>query len=372
MVKGYTTLEVEQVYTRSRELCQQVGGSPQLFSALFGLWRFYNNRAELRTAHELGEECFALAQRLHNAAFLLQAHFALGVTLFHLGEFASALAHLDQGISLYNPQAHYSLAFLYGTDPGVACRSYAARALWFLGYPDQAIRRSHEALTLAQQCSHASTLGYALHFAAALHVYRREVRLVQELAEALITLSNEHGFARWLGSGMIRRGWALAEQGAAADGIVQLGQGLAIWQAIRSDMGRPQHLVMLAEVYGKGGEPEAGLTALAEAMAVVSKNGERDFEAELYRLKGKLLLQVDKKERLAEAEESFLQALHIARQQGAKSLELRAATSLGHVWHQHGKCVEARQILGDIYGWFTEGFDTPDLLDAKALLEVFA
>jgi class 3 adenylate cyclase/predicted ATPase len=393
MIKGHTAPEVEQAYSRAQMLCEQTEDTPQRFSALVGLWRFQLNRGRIWTARELGERLLELARRVQDPAFLLQAHFTLGAALFHLGELTVALAHLEQGITFYDPQKHQSHAFLYGgTDSGVACLSYAAWTQWHLGYPDQALRRIHEALTLAQQLSHAYTLSYALHFAAMLHRGRREAQLVRERSEAAIALASEQGFIRWLGGAMIRRGWAQAELGAAEEGIAQIHQGLAAWQAMGTELALPHHLAMLAEAYSKGGRTQEGLGVLAEALEVVQKNGECHYEAELYRLKGELLLQQVIERASAEpttsvlkqvtstgaphafhlhmeAERCFLQAIDIARQQGAKSLELRAVMSLSRLWQQQGRRPEARQMLAGIYEWFTEGFDTPDLREAKALLE---
>ena len=231
-VKGHTAPEVEKAYSRARDICQQVGDNPQLFLALLGLRRFYADRGDSERVQELVEQLLRLAQSLQDPIFLSQVQSIYGMDLFHIGKFVSALEHLEEGIALYAPQKHYSQTFLYGIDPGVLCQCYTARVLWFLGYPDQALSKNHEALTLAQQLSHGYTLGCALHFASALHAYRREVELVQELAEAVIALSNEHGFVRYLASGMIRRGWALAMQGSAEEGVRQLHQGLDTWQAI--------------------------------------------------------------------------------------------------------------------------------------------
>jgi predicted ATPase/DNA-binding winged helix-turn-helix (wHTH) protein len=366
MIKGNSAPEVEHAYSRARELCQQIGDSPQLFSALIGLHRFYQDHGDLEMAYKLGEQLLTLALRLQDTSFLLQAHHALGKTSFHLGELSSALVHLEQGIALSDCQKHCSHAVRYGLDPDVACLSYAALALWFLGYPDKAARRIREALALAQQLSHAYTLSQALHIATLIHRWRREVQFVNELTDAVISLSSEQGFARGLGGGMINRGWALAAQGAAEEGIAQLRQGLAMWRTMEIEQGLPHYLALLAEVHGKIGQVEEGLTVLAEALAGMHKTGERYYEAELYRLKGKLLLSLKNQ---AEAEACFRRAIDIARHQHAKSLELRATMSLSRLWQEQGKRAEARQILARIYDWFTEGFDIPDLQEAKALLE---
>ena len=329
------------------------------------------NRAELQTARELAEQLFSLAQRVQDTAFLLEAHRVMGMTMFWLGEMAPARAHLEQGMALYDPQQHRPHAFVYGTDPGVACRSFAAWPIWALGYPDQALQSIHEALTLAQELTHPFSLAFALTVATTVHQFRREVQAVQERAEALMTLSTEQGFPFWLANGTILRGWALTAQGEGAEGIAQIHQGLVARRAKDLQVHRPYFLSLLAEAYGEAGQPEEGLTVLVEALAIVDNTGERNWEAEHHRLKGELLLMQQGQE-VGEAEECFRQALDAARRQQAKSLELRAAMSLSRLWQQQGKQKEARQMLADIYGWFTEGFDTPDLQEAKALLEELA
>jgi class 3 adenylate cyclase/predicted ATPase len=383
--KGMGAPEVDRVYTRARELCRQVGETPQLFSVLVGLRRFYNLRAEYKTARELGEQLLSLAQSTQDPALLLEAHSALGAVLFHLGEFVPAREHLAQGFALYDLQQHRSHAFLYGLDPGVLCLSYAAWALWHIGYPEQALKKSHEALTLAQELAHPYSLAFVLYFTAQFHQHRREEHAAQERAEAAITLSTEQGFALELARCTLLRGWALAEQRQAEEGVTQMHQGLATYQATGAELGRSSFLALLAEAYGKVGQAEGGLSVLAEALAQVDKTGERHYEAELYRLKGTLTLQkfqvsgskfqVQESPKSevrgpeSEAEECFLKAIEIARKQQAKSLELRAVMSLSRLWQTQGKKDEARQLLAEIYGWFTEGFETKDLQEARALLE---
>jgi predicted ATPase len=380
--KGYAAPEVERAYARARALCRQMGETPRLLQVLLGLEAFYYVRGELQTARELGEQSLSLAQRLQDPVRLLQAHYALGITLFNLGELASVREHLEQVIALHDPQKHPPRAV---QDPGVACLSYAAWALWLLGYPEQALKRSREALTLAQELSHPFSLAVALCWAATLHQCRREEQLARERGEAVITLSTEQGFPFWVAHGTITRGWALAMQGQGEEGIAQLRQGLAAWRATGAEGGRPGQLAQLAEAYGKAGQVEEGLTTLAEALALVDRTGERYHEAELYRLKGQLTLQkfqvssfkfqveeglASSVQRLeSEAEEYFLKAIEIARKQQAKSLELRAVMSLSRLWQQQGKKDKARQMLAEIYNWFTEGFDTRDLQEARALLE---
>jgi predicted ATPase len=384
-IKGYAAPEVEATYSRARELCQQVGETPQLFQALGGLCVFYLVRAELQTARELAERCLRLAQSVQDPVLLLWAHLWLGIILHFLGELASARANLEQGIALYDPQQHRSLAFLYGNDPGVLCFCHAAWTLWLLGYPDQALQRNHEALTLAQGLSHPNSLACALNFSGWLHQYRRERQAVEERTRAMVALSTEQGFAFWLAWGTIQQGWALAEQaylpdrqGQGEEGLTLIRQGIAALQAVGEEVGRSYCLALLAEVYGKEGQAKEGLAVLEEALALVHRTGGRYCEAELYRLKGQLTLKqfgvrssefgVPNPQAEAEAEACFHKAIEIARRQQAKAWELRAAMSLARLWQLQGKKEEARQVLAEIYGWFTEGFDTADLQDAQALL----
>jgi predicted ATPase len=369
--KGQGVPAVERAYTRARELCQQVGETPELFPVLWGLWRFYLVRAAYQTARELAEHGLSLAQGVHDPALLLVALYALGATVYLLGEPAAARTHLEQAIALYDPAQHHHLAFRYGMDVGVWCRSYVAWHLWLLGYPDQALTRSHEAITLAQELSHPFSLASALDYAAFVHCYRREGQATLERAEAGMALAREKGFPQFLALGMIMRGWALAVQGQGEEGIAQLHQGLAAFRAAGAKISRSRDLALLAEAYGEVGQTEAGLTVLVEALAVVDHTGERYWEAELYRLEGELRL-ARSAEQHREAEICFHQALDITRRQQAKSLELRAALSLVRLWQQQGKRADARQLLAPVYGWFTKGFDTADLQEAKALLADFS
>jgi predicted ATPase/class 3 adenylate cyclase len=368
MIRGYEAPEVEQAYARAQELCQQVGDRSQRFSVLVGLRRLYFGRGQLRTAREVAEECLTLAQDLGNPAFLQEAHAMLGTTLVYQGELLSARTHLEQGLALCHAQVGRSLAFSDSTDPEVFCLTQLSWALWMLGYSEQALTRSRQACALAQKLAHPYSLTYALVFASALSMFRREAQRVQEQAEAAIALAREQGFARWLAVGMGWRGWALAEQGAVQDGLAQLRQAPTV--------GLSQQPLRLAEVYGKAGQPEQGLRVLTETLAAVSSNGERRFEAELYRLRGELLLMQSAGTRGSrtaqaevEAETCFRRAIEVARLQQAKAFELRAAMSLSRLWQRQGQRHAARDTLAMVYGWFTEGFDTPDLQEAKALLE---
>ena len=365
--KGYAAPEVGRAYAQARKLCQQVEETPQLFPVLWLLTSFYGVRAEYRTANEIGEQLLSLAQRIEDPLLVALAHWALGWPLLHLGELASAQNHLKQMIDFYDLQQHRFLSFLYGQDPGVSCLSWSAWALWLLGYPDQALKRSQEALALAQELDHPFTLGFAQCIAGVLfHQFRREGQAAQEQNVALMRLSIEKGFVLFQAEGTIYLGLAQTEEGQVEEGIAQMRQGFAAFQATGAELQRSRMLAWLAEAYGKAGQAEEGLSVLTEALALVEKIGERYYEAELYRLKGELLLMQGDE---AEAEASFDKAIEVARRQQAKSWELRATVSLRRLWQKQGRCDEAQQILAEIYTWFTEGFDTPDLQEAKALLE---
>jgi predicted ATPase len=369
--KGSGAPAVEHTYLRAQHLCEQLEAPHQLFPVLRGLWNYYLIRAEYQTAHALGEQLLTLAQQAQDAAMLVTAHRVLGTTLCCLGAVALASRHFAQGIALYDAQQHRALAFLHGEDAGVICCSRGAWALWCLGYPDQGVAQNAEAMILAQQIAHPYSLSYALNSAAAFHQYRREVRAAQEHAEAAVSLTTEQAFPFWIAYGSMLHGWALAHQGQVQEGIAQITQGLRAYRATGAELMRSYFLALLAEAHGIMGEPEAGLTVLTEALTFAETTGERWYEPELHRLKGVLLLQQNAATQ-AEAATCFHHALDMARNQQAKSFELRTATSLARLWQSQGKRDEARQVLGDVYNWFTEGFDTADLQAAKALLDELA
>ena len=367
--KGFASPEVSGVYSRARELCRQVGSVRQLFPVLWGMWLFYNARAEHQVAREIGEECHRLAESSGDPELLIAAHHARGVTLTLLGDISASLQHVEQAIALYDPNRHRYRALI----SGIACRSQAAHALWVLGQPDQALEKSKEALSLTRQLPRPLSLAQALAMAASVHQYVRDAQTCKAQAEATMALSTEHEFPFWKAIGTILRGWALAEMNEVETGIVEMRQGLAAFRATGAECLRPYYLALLAEVHGKAGQAQEGLNLLSEAQAVVDRNGERWWQAEIYRLKGELMLKQCRVEGLQaenqmEAEMYFHQALDTARRQCTRSFELRATLSLARLWQKQGKREEARSTLADIYGWFTEGFGTADLQEAKTLL----
>ena len=366
VTKGQGAPEVEHVYALARERCQHVEETPQLFPVLGGLCGFYVMRGVLQTAREIGVQLLRLAQGQQNPTRLIDAHQALGSILFHFGELAPAYAHLEQAMALYGSQPPRSIA-TPGGDPRTVCLSFMAFILWLRGYPDQALESIHKALTLVQELSNPFGLAQALCFAANVYQCRREGQAVQERAEAAITLSTEQEFPLWEAHGTIMLGWALAEQGQGEEWIAPIRQGLSIWQATGAVLVKPRLLCLLAEAYRHVSQLEEGLMVLTEALAAVNKTEERFYEAELYRLKGELLL-IESPDNHAEVETCFQKAIAVAQNQQAKSWELRAAMSLARLWQQQNKRIEAYGLLTPVYNWFTEGFDTADLQEAKALL----
>jgi predicted ATPase len=367
-VKGYTAPETERAYTRARELCERVGDPPELFPALFGLWTVHLVRGELRRTYELAEQLLRRAQNAHDPALLTYAQMARGGTSYWMGEFFPAREHLENAITLYDPERHRPLTFRYGAaDAGVLCLSNAALTLWHLGYPDHALKRGNEALVLAQGLSHPFSLAWAEFFVGIVHQYRREARAAQETAESAIALSTERGFTLPLALATGLRGWAMAEQGRNEEGIAKIREGLAAYRATGAELMRPHFLCLLAEACMKS-RLDDWLSALTEALAAADEHENRYYEAEAHRLKGELLPKQDDSN-AAEAQICFQRAIEIARRQSAKAWELRATTSLARLLAKQSRRDEARTMLAEIYGWFTEGFDTADLKEAKALLE---
>jgi predicted ATPase len=258
-----------------------------------------------------------------------------------------------------------------GQDPGVSCRVGAALTLWFLGYPDQALAHIHEALALAQELSHHFTLAHARCVAANVSQFRRDVPAVNEQAEAAVALATEHGFPFLVAWGTSLHGWALAMQGHGEEGMVRVRQGIAAYRATGAALNVPYFCTLLVEVSAHLGHAEDGLQALAEAHTLVEQHEERWWEAEIYRLQGVLLLRQTRPQQ-EEAETWLQRALDVALRQEAQSLELRTAMSLARLWQQQGKHDDAYALLAPIYGWFTEGFDTADLQEARALLDDLA
>jgi predicted ATPase len=375
-VKGWAAPEVERASGRARDLCRQVGESSQLLQTLWALWNFFIVRADLRTAYELAEQFMHLAESTQDSMVLMQAHFMLGDTLFWSGDFSAARPHLEQDGARGYLQVRRSNLLLYGLDPGVACLSHGAWVLWLLGYADRALESANQALGLARELSHPFSLAWAVFCIAVLHQQRRECQATKEQAEHLITLATEQGFSHWVVLGTVLRSWAISVYEHSAGELEPMRQSLATWQAMGAVLERPHCLSLLAEACGVLAETKEGLVLIDEALAAVNNTGERYYEAELHRCKGELeLRQVNGYPRSLtvdaelNAEVSIKKAIQIASAQHAKAWQLRATTSLARLLAKQAHRDEARAILAEIYDSFTEGFDTADLKDAKALFD---
>jgi predicted ATPase len=366
-LKGYAAPEVLQIYDRAQMLCHQMGDPPQVFPVLYGLARAHFNRAAHQTARTLGKRLLHIAHTQQGVDFLVAARTLLQSCCFCCGEFPMALSHGEQANLYYDQRHHPMLITRFATDNGIVSRMFTALILWHMGYPDQAQHLSAETVALAEHLAHPLTLAFAYNFGATVMHYRREPIAVQTWTEAAVALATEHGFTQWCGWGPVLQGWVHIGYGRTEAGITQMHHGLATWQSAGAAVWVPHALALLADGYGDTGQPEQGLAAIAEALEQVDKTGEYHWAAEIYRLQGELLLQ-QKAPNANQGETCFQHALDIARRQQAKSLELRAAMSLSRLWQRQGKRAEARQLLREIYGWFTEGFETADLQEAKALL----
>lgn len=404
--KGYAAPEVEVAYTRARELLETLEGQePTLekdadasldhvkdlrFPILFGLWLSHLVRGRFLSARELGEQCFVIAKQTGDPAFEVEAHRALGATLYYLSEFRDALAHLEAGIELYQPQHHPVPTFLhFVADPGMTLLAYSAPLLWCLGYPLQAEERLAEAARIGENRSHPFSDAVLLHFKSVLYQHQERVEEVKTTATQMLRICQEHGFSLWEAAATVMKGWALTELNHSEEGIAMIRKGIAAWEKTRAELLLPLFLTLLAQAYQRAGQYTLALQTLDSALSVVTRTGERAYDAELTRRKGELCLVLGKEAKtvgekefgetpkqkhpsydtVTKAESYFQEALAIARRQGAKSWELRAALSLSELWCTQDRYREAYSLLRPIYMWFSEGFDTKDLRRARHLLE---
>ena len=401
--KGYASPEVEVAYIRARELLETLEKGEEAaladvsdvsldrvkdlrFPVLFGLWLSHLVRGRLRSARELGEACYAIAKQAENQAFEVEAHRALGATLYYLSEFNSALAHLEAGIERYQPQQHPVPAFLhYAAEPGMTLLAYSSPLLWCIGYPFQAEERINRAVIIGKDTNHPFSEAVSLHFKTVLYQYRGEAEEVNTSATQMLQICQEHGFSAWEAAATVLKGWALAAQDCPEEGIAMIREGIDAWKETRGELLMPLFLALLAQAYQRAGQYSLALQTLDAALRVITRTGERTYAAELARQKGELSLILaeqteaanneNNQSTVAQAESYFQEALAIARQQDAKSWELRAALSLSELWHTQNRGEDAYNLLKPIYAWFSEGLDTSDLIRAKNLLkalEVFA
>jgi predicted ATPase len=361
--------EVKRAYTRAFALCQDFGEPADRFAALWGLWKYWISISEYPTAVALVDELSDLAQRQDDAAFSLQAHHAQWTTRFFLGEFDECREHAEQAIAIYDARRHHAQTFRFGGhDPCVCGHNTLAFSLCVLGYPDQAAAHIGEAVDLGHRVQHPPSLVYALEVGAWVHLMRGEILLAKERGEAAVEVAREHGISVYYATAVFVDGWAAAGSGRIEEAIASIREGLATRQSAGRSVEDPHELGYYIDLLARTGQADEGMTVLANAVAACSDAGTTYWDAELHRQKGVLLLSLADGNG-AEAEACFKQAIEIARGQSAKLFELRAATELARLWQGWDKRAGARDLLAPVYGWFTEGFDTADLKDAKALLD---
>jgi DNA-binding SARP family transcriptional activator/predicted ATPase len=365
-MRGFGDSDLEQNYNRARELTRHVALTSELFQVLSGLKSYYDLRLSLNIALDLARDMVKLSERLKDQMLQQFAYHQMSTTILYQGQLNSFLEYRRRAHELYDQELFRTIIFQLGFDPESAGLSHAGWAYWLLGFPEQAKRNSQDALTWAKELGHPFMIAFASFFAAQLHCYLRDVAMTRTLAEETITLSRNLGMAFWLAAGESLQGWVLAKEGKIAEAIPRQEQALSTLGMIGAELGRIQHVPLVVEMYSRVGKVEEGLTLVQEALEKVTIVGYRMVEPDLLRCKGALLLHNDNTQ--AEAEDCLLQSIESAQSIEAKSWELRAALSLSRLWQQQGKTGPARKLLSSIYNWFTEGFDTPDLIKARQLL----
>jgi predicted ATPase/class 3 adenylate cyclase len=371
-IRGYAAPEVEACYRRARELCRELGDTPQLVPVLHGLWTYHIVRAQHTSALALGEQVLELGAATDDDGLLLQGNMEVGWSHFFLGELEQAREHLERVLALYDHERHSSHAFTYGDNPATSARGCLAQVLWLLGYADQSLLHSQENLaTLRSLVRHPYSVAFGLDVAAFLRSYRGDAPETRALAEEALVLSEARGLVFVSAMASIFKGWVLTREGELAEGMAQMRRGLAAQLATAAELVRPYWLSLIAEACHRTGAVREGLALLDEAEAAVEQTQECYWEAEIHRLRGQLLLAASKPaapEAARSAEACYRRALKVARRQGARLLELRAAVSLSRLWQAEGREREAREFLAPIHAWFSEGRETSDLRAAAALL----
>jgi class 3 adenylate cyclase/predicted ATPase len=365
---GNAALETGQAYVRAKTLCEQLGDTTTLVPVLSGLSTHHQTRSDFAALRQTASDLLRLGEQLHDPASQLVGNRSMGLCLYHLGKFGQAREHLERVLSIYVPGAHHLLTSIAAFDMRAAALSYLSLSLLIVGYPEQARRWNEQALTWSRSLRHPHNLAFSLTYAAFFHLLGRVAPRPDEIIDELSALAAEQRFPVWLAGARIMRGYLLAEQGEAAEGLPSALEGLAERQATGSSWHGTFFLGLLARIAQDAGEAAEALNLLEAGLALVDRTGERWFEAELHRLRGHCI--IDQQQGAgAAAEACFRRAIEAAQEQQAKLWELRAATSLARLWRDGNKRAEARDLLAPIYGWFTEGFETADLQDAKALLD---
>jgi class 3 adenylate cyclase/predicted ATPase len=368
--RGYGVADLEGIFARVQALCLQTGLTSQLLPALFGRLRYCLNRAMHAEVQRLAEEMLRLAEREANGAFLVYAHCGLGLTLFFQGKHPEALWHLEWVVMVEaTAELRRALRRYILVDPWVSAHAFLSWVHWSLGFPVRAAEHSRQALRTAEQLDHPFSIGLALCDGSFLHLLTQDREAACGAAARALALGREKGFVSLISWARIVEGWAVARTGDSEQALGAIREGLEELHAQAALSDRNVMLPVLAEVCARAGRPEEGLKALADAQQFADSTGEVYWQAEIHRLKGELLLQHDPTQ-TQDAETCFLQALEVARAQQARSLELRAAVSLGRLWRRQGRPQAAREMVAVVYGTFTEGFQTHDLQEARAFLEL--
>ena len=365
---GYAASVTGEIYERANKLSQQLTDAPEVFPAVYGQWNFLLVRGETRRALGLAEKFQSLAQHQEDNFQGFAAHCMLGQNLAMLGEFDDALVHLEQSSVFYSSQRDDDMTDLYGEDPGVTSNSFKAWMLWQLGHPEQASLCSLLAVKRARERQHVNSTALALTFDSILQVLLRRPEQALVTADKVIALSTEQHLPYWQAEATIVRGWALLDQGDEKNGIQQMENGLLAWKATgATEHFVPGHSTLLASGYLKTGQISKGLTLVSEALDIIGRTDERWYEAELHRLQGELLLNSGGKP--VDIKSALYKSFEVAKQQNAKSSQLRAASSIARFLISQREVTAARDILQPVYSWFSEGYELPDLKDAKAILE---
>jgi class 3 adenylate cyclase/predicted ATPase len=372
--RGYGSPEAGRAFNRAGELCAAIGDESAIFPVLFGIWLFDLGAAEHSKAAATGAATVRRAERSKSAGARISGHVEAGVSGVYLGTLASARRHLEEGIGSYRALTEVEatrIAYEYGVELGSPAYAYAAWGLWLLGYPDQALRLDDEALAIIARIRHPYTYSRARAWSSMLHAFRREWPIVEERAAAAIASAQEQELAMMVAVGQVMQGAARAMLEPRDESLTEIRDAMAAYRATGARFQRTHQLTLLAEAAAACGHPDDGVAALNEAAEFAAQTDERYIEAEIYRLRGNLLL-AQHANGSAEAEPCYRKALKIAREQEARSLELRAACDLARLWGKRQERQKATDLLAPVYGWFTEGFDTADLRDAKALLDQLA
>ena len=374
-VKGYAAPETEAAWEQARlfiELAQALGEPPEdpllLFSMLFGVWGVNRIAFNGDVVRELAAQFLALAEKQRTTVPLMVGHRVMGISLLLTGGILEGRGHLDQALALYDPAEHHPLATLFGADPGVSIWSYRSIALWLLGYSDAALADMNHALKNAREIGQAASIMFALHHASLAHIQFGNYAAASADAVELAALADEKDALLWKSLGISVQGWLFALTGKASDAIQAITTGVTALRSTGATMWMPLSLTYLTRAYAKLGQFDDAWRSIGEAVTMVETTKERWCEAEVHRVAGEIALKSPERD-TAKAEAYFKRSLAVARQQQAKSWELRAAMSMARLWRDQGKRDEARGLLAPVYGWFTEGFDTRDLKEAKALLE---